>query len=148
MPSFPSYVRRVVAIVAFARAVLRRRRELSEHDTISADSIFDQAEIELARVLEPQGFRTSEPPPLPDGFVGQVLTYRRGGHAVRLVWDQREGRFSLQQSTSVAGEPAWVDLVSERSDPRADPARRADEITAALGQAIRRLRVSPTKGTA
>jgi hypothetical protein len=108
---------------------------------IAANAIFDEAAIELARALEPHGFRVSERIPPPDSFGHRLLGYRRGTEGVRLIWDGREEWFLLQQSSGVLdGEPPWTDLVWERYDPQADPSARVAEIPATLNLAIKHLR--------
>lgn len=107
---------------------------------ISPDRLLEDAAIRLTHALEPQGFRVIDHVPAPDGFGSRLLGYRRGSQAVRLIWDGREHRSLLQESSERLDPdpdaPHWTDVVWERYHVRQDSADRAAEIAEARAPAI------------
>ena len=106
----------------------------------SPETLFEDAAIQLARALEPQGFRVVRRAPPTHAFGDCLVSYRRGSQEVRLIWDVRGHCFLLQQTGATLPpdltEPSWTDVVREPFDARQDSADRAAEVAATLSLAI------------
>ena len=95
------------------------------------ETLFEDAAIQLARALEPQGFRVVRHAPPTHAFRDRLATYRRGSQEVRLIWDVRQRHFLLQQTSATLDpdltEPSWTDVVCEPytigETPRTAPRR-------------------------